>query len=64
MTTNLPQRCEHIWIPYGGTSPACRTVNTRSLYPAMDFTMMFIPIEPAFMIAANDKRLFSQAWEK
>jgi DNA recombination protein RmuC len=37
----------------------------QKLYPTMDFVMMFIPIEPAFMLAAaNDKQLFSQAWEK
>jgi DNA recombination protein RmuC len=37
----------------------------QKLYPTMDFVMMFIPIEPAFMIAAaNDRQLFSQAWEK
>lgn len=37
----------------------------QKLYPTMDFVMMFVPIEPAFMVAAaNEKQLFSQAWEK
>lgn len=37
----------------------------QKLYPTMDFVMMFVPLEPAFMLAAaNDKQLFSQAWEK
>lgn len=37
----------------------------QKLYPTMDFVMMFVPLEPAFMVAAaNDRQLFSQAWEK
>ena len=37
----------------------------QKLYPTMDFVMMFVPLEPAFMLAAvNDKQLFTQAWEK
>ncbi len=37
----------------------------QKLYPTLDFVMMFVPLEPAFMLmAANDKQLFSQAWEK
>ncbi|MEJ6023643.1 DNA recombination protein RmuC [Ramlibacter sp. PS4R-6] len=37
----------------------------QKLYPTMDFVMMFVPLEPAFMLAAaNDRQLFSQAWEK
>jgi DNA recombination protein RmuC len=37
----------------------------QKLYPTMDFVMMFVPIEPAFMVAAaNERQLFSQAWEK
>ena len=37
----------------------------QKLYPTMDFVMMFIPIEPAFMVAAaNDRQLFAQAWER
>jgi DNA recombination protein RmuC len=37
----------------------------QKMYPTMDFVMMFIPMEPAFMLAAaNDKQLFAQAWEK
>jgi DNA recombination protein RmuC len=37
----------------------------QKLYPTMDFVLMFVPLEPAFMTAAaNDKQLFSQAWEK
>lgn len=41
-------------LVYAGTSPAYRTLNQK-LYPTMDFVMMFILIEPAFMIAAaND----------
>jgi DNA recombination protein RmuC len=37
----------------------------QKLYPTMDFVVMFVPLEPAFMIAAaNDRQLFSQAWEK
>lgn len=37
----------------------------QKLYPTLDFVLMFVPLEPAFMLAAaHDRRLFSQAWEK
>lgn len=41
--------------------------NYQSLYglKSMDFVVMFIPLEPAFMLAVtNDSELFQQAWEK
>jgi DNA recombination protein RmuC len=39
----------------------------HSLYgiKSMDFVVMFVPLEPAFMVAVtNDRELFQQAWEK
>lgn len=41
--------------------------NYQSLYglKSLDFVVMFVPLEPAFMIAVtNDAELFQQAWEK
>jgi DNA recombination protein RmuC len=41
--------------------------NYQSLYglKSLDFVVMFIPLEPAFMLAVtNDSELFQQAWEK
>ncbi len=41
--------------------------NYQSLYgvKSLDFVLMFIPIEPAFMLAiAQDKELFMEAWKK
>lgn len=41
--------------------------NYQSLYglKSLDFVVMFIPLEPAFMIAVtNDRELFQQAWDK
>jgi DNA recombination protein RmuC len=41
--------------------------NYQSLYglKSLDFVVMFIPLEPAFMIAVtNDSELFQQAWDK
>lgn len=37
----------------------------QKLYPTLDFVLMFVPLEPAFMLAAtNDKQLFTNAWDK
>ena len=41
--------------------------NYQTLYglKSLDFVVMFIPLEPAFMIAVtNDRELFLQAWDK
>jgi DNA recombination protein RmuC len=41
--------------------------NYQSLYglKSLDFVVMFVPLEPAFMLAVtNDRELFQQAWEK
>lgn len=41
--------------------------NYQSLYglKSPDFVVMFVPLEPAFMLAVtNDRELFQQAWEK
>jgi DNA recombination protein RmuC len=41
--------------------------NYQALYglKSLDFVVMFVPLEPAFMLAVtNDRELFQQAWEK
>jgi len=41
--------------------------NYQSLYglKSMDFVVMFVPLEPAFMLAVtHDRELFQQAWER
>ena len=41
--------------------------NYQSLYglKSLDFVLMFIPVEPAFMIAVqHDRQLFTDAWDK
>jgi DNA recombination protein RmuC len=41
--------------------------NYQSLYAlkSLDFVVMFVPLEPAFMLAVtNDPELFQQAWER
>jgi DNA recombination protein RmuC len=41
--------------------------NYQALYglKSLDFVVMFIPLEPAFMIAVtNDRELFQQAWDR
>jgi DNA recombination protein RmuC len=40
--------------------------NYQTLYglKSLDFVLMFVPVEPAFMLAAtNDRGLFAEAWE-
>jgi DNA recombination protein RmuC len=41
--------------------------NYQTLYglKSLDFVVMFVPLEPAFMLAVtNDRELFQQAWDK
>jgi DNA recombination protein RmuC len=37
----------------------------QKMYPTLDFVLMFVPLEPAFMTAvASDKALFMDAWNR
>jgi DNA recombination protein RmuC len=50
-----------------GHNKALSEKNYQTLYGLkfLDFVVMFVPLEPAFMLAVtNDRELFQQAWDK
>lgn len=44
---------------------SCKNYQTLHQLKSLDFVLMFVPIEPAFMLAVdNDKELLMEAWKK
>ena len=61
------RRASGTWNRSRGTSRGCQGKNYQSLYNlnSLDFVLLFVPIEPAFMLAvASDRDLFMDAWNR